>query len=144
MAKAFHLMLEPRAGTNTGKVVIRCIRFFGEDAGGSSCEKIGFIILNEIKSFLKFLHAKHGIGAHAVCGDDNVAAHKVKVVLVIAQHVDLICLKWNEGLVNDTFMQTAEATWFVIPLQLGMNPNRALVTTAFQIVNGSENGHMAT
>ena len=63
---------------------------FGKDAGATSSEKIRLIILNKIKSFLKFFHSKHGIGAHAVCGNDNVAAYKIKVVLIVAQHVDLV------------------------------------------------------
>ena len=117
---------------------------FGEDAGTAAREKIGLIILNKIKSFLKLFHSKHRIGAHAVCGNDNVAAYKIKVVLVIAQHIDLVCLQWNEGLIDDTFVQGADAAWLVVPLELGMNPDCAFVTTAFQIINGSENGHMAT
>ena len=40
-------------------------------------------------------------------------------------------------------MQRAEAAWLVVPLELGVNPDCALVTTALQIVNSSENGHVA-
>ena len=117
---------------------------FGEDAGAAAREKIWLIILNKIESFLKFFHSKHRIGAHSVCGNNNVAAYKIKVVLVIAQHVDLVGLQWNEGLINNTFVQRAYAAWLVVPLELGMNPDCAFVTTAFQIINRSENGHMAT
>ena len=46
-------------------------------------------------------------------------------------------------LINDTFVQRAETAWLVVPLELGMNPDRALVATAFEIINGSENGHVA-
>ena len=65
---------------------------FGEDAGASLREKIGLVVLNKIKSLPKLFHSKHWVGAHAVCGNDNVAAHKIQVVLIVAQHVDLVCL----------------------------------------------------
>ena len=47
-------------------------------------------------------------------------------------------------LINDTFVQRTQAIWFVVTFELGMNPDCALVATAFQIINGSENGHVAT
>ena len=47
-------------------------------------------------------------------------------------------------LINDTFVQRTQAIWFIIAFELGMNPDCALVSTAFQIINGSENGHVAT
>ena len=47
-------------------------------------------------------------------------------------------------LIDDTFVERAQTIWFVVAFQLGMNPDRAFVTTAFQIVNGSENSHVAT
>ena len=117
---------------------------FGKDAGATSSEKIRLIILNKIKSFLKFFHSKHGISAHPVCGNDNVAGYKIKVVLVVAQHVDLVCIQGNEGLVDDTFVQRAKAAWLVVPLELGMDPDCALVATTFQIFDCSENGHVAS
>ena len=100
--------------------------------------------MNKIKSFLELFHAKHWICAHSVCGDDDITADSIKVFLLIAKQVNLIRLKWDEVLVDDTFVQIAQATWLVISFELGMNPDGALMTTAFQIINGSKDGHMAT
>ena len=80
---------------------------FGEDAGAAAREKIGLVILNKIKSFLELFHAKHWICAHAVCGDDDIAADSIKIFLFITKQENLIRLKWDEVLVDNTFVQRA-------------------------------------
>ena len=52
--------------------------------------KVGLIILNKIKSFLKLAHTQHWVGAHLICRDDDVTADQVKVSLAVAKHVDLV------------------------------------------------------
>ena len=47
-------------------------------------------------------------------------------------------------LINDAFVQRTQTIWFVITFELGMNPDCTFVSTAFQVINDSENGHVAT
>ena len=47
-------------------------------------------------------------------------------------------------LINNAFVQRTQAIWVVVAFELGMNPDCAFVPTAFQVINGSENGHVTT
>ena len=47
-------------------------------------------------------------------------------------------------LINFTFVPRTQAISFVVTFELRMNPDCAFVATAFKIINGSENGHVAT
>ena len=77
-----------------------------------------------------------------VC-DHHVSADKIQIVRVVAQKEDLVSFQFHEKLIDDAFMQLA---WPVslVTFELGMNPDGAVVTATFQVIDCAKDGGVTT
>ena len=143
VAMPFHHLLEPGACADAVEAVFRSIGLFRQVSRCTASEEIGLVILDKIESLNEILHSKHGVCAHAVCRNHHVAADQIQIVRVVAQKEDLVGFQFHEKLIDDAFMQLA---WPVslVTFELGMNPDGAVVTTTFQVIDCAKNGGVTT